>query len=86
MGPGKVSREGHSCELVAARITAAGGWGHWQRGPARNQGHRLHTTSCGTAMPCATGKETWRRAVSHFGNEKEELKGGAAKAWYWLKL
>lgn len=44
-----------------------------------NQGHLLPTTSCGIAIPCATGKESWCRAESDFGNEKKELKGEGAK-------
>lgn len=68
------SREGYSCELLAARLTAAGGWVPWKKGYGLETRPSINTTtSYGVTIPCATGKET-DRAGLHSRNEKKKKK------------
>ena len=81
IGQSMFSIEGYSCELLAARLTAAGEWVPWKKRDGWETRPSINTTtSYGVTIPCATGKET-DRAGSHSGNEKKKkrFKGGGSK-------
>lgn len=66
------SGEGYSCELLAARLTAAGEWVPWKKRYGWETRPSINTTtSYGVTIPCATGKETDRPGL-HSGNERKK--------------